>query len=88
VLAYLIAGHHSGLADWNDGLEQRLADPDSLQELQESLFASPPDDVLTPDGFTPDLRRIPGGAAGFALWVRMLFSCLVDADFSGHRGAL
>ncbi len=81
VLAYLIAGHHSGLADWNDGLEQRLADPDSLQELQESLFASPPDDVLTPDGFTPDLRRIPGGAAGFALWVRMLFSCLVDADF-------
>ncbi|HRM83943.1 MAG TPA: CRISPR-associated endonuclease Cas3'', partial [Acidovorax temperans] len=81
VLAYLIAGHHAGLADWNDGLEQRLADPDSLQELQESLCANPPDDVLTPDGFTPDLRRIPGGAAGFALWVRMLFSCLVDADF-------
>lgn len=81
VLAYLIAGHHAGLADWNDGLQQRLADPDSLQELQESLCASPPDDVLKPDGFTPDLRRIPGGVGGFALWVRMLFSCLVDADF-------
>lgn len=81
VLAYLIAGHHAGLADWSDGLEQRLADPDSLQELQESLSANPPDDVLKPNGFTPDLRRIPGGAGGFALWVRMLFSCLVDADF-------
>ena len=81
VLAYLIAGHHAGLADWNDGLAQRLADPDSLQELQESLLSHPPDDVLKPDGFIPDLRRIPGGAGGFALWVRMLFSCLVDADF-------
>lgn len=81
VLAYLIAGHHAGLADWNDGLAQRLADPDSLQELQETLAAQPPDGVLKPDGFIPDLRRIPGGAEGFALWVRMLFSCLVDADF-------
>ncbi|MBP8151581.1 MAG: CRISPR-associated endonuclease Cas3'', partial [Xylophilus sp.] len=81
VLAYLIAGHHAGLADWSDGLAQRLADPDSLQELQETLAAQPPDGVLKPDGFIPDLRRIPGGAAGFALWVRMLFSCLVDADF-------
>ncbi|MBP7545966.1 MAG: CRISPR-associated endonuclease Cas3'', partial [Acidovorax sp.] len=81
VLAYLIAGHHAGLADWSDGLAQRLADPDSLQELQETLAAQPPDGDLKPDGFIPDLRRIPGGAAGFALWVRMLFSCLVDADF-------
>lgn len=24
---------------------------------------------------------MPDGKAGFALWVRMLFSCLVDADF-------
>ncbi|RMG33914.1 MAG: hypothetical protein D6720_10550 [Gammaproteobacteria bacterium] len=41
---------------------------------------------------------IPGGKAGFALWLRMLFSCLVDADFldteavmdggnAGQRGA-
>lgn len=81
VLAYLIAGHHAGLGDWNEGLQQRLDHPDSLQELQEALAAHPPADVLTPDGFSPDLRRIPGGAGGFALWVRMLFSCLVDADF-------
>ena len=81
VLAYLIAGHHAGLGDWSDGLQQRLSHPDSLQELQESLAVNPPAEVLMPDNFTPDLRRIPGGPGGFALWVRMLFSCLVDADF-------
>jgi CRISPR-associated endonuclease/helicase Cas3 len=27
------------------------------------------------------VAQIPGGANGFSLWVRMLFSCLVDADF-------
>ena len=81
VLAYLIAGHHAGLGDWSDGLQQRLDHPDSLQELQESLAVNPPAEVLMPDNFTPDLRRIPGGPGGFALWVRMLFSCLVDADF-------
>ena len=81
VLAYLIAGHHTGLADWHEGLKQRLNDPDSVQELQEALAASPPGELLEPGGFCPDLRSIPGGADGFALWVRMLFSCLVDADF-------
>ena len=81
VLAYLIAGHHAGLDDWSEGLQQRLAHPDGLQELAESLAANPPDALLRPDGFAPDLRHIPGGQGGFALWVRMLFSCLVDADF-------
>jgi CRISPR-associated endonuclease/helicase Cas3 len=81
VLAYLIAGHHAGLDDWSEGLQQRLAHPDSLQELAESLASNPPDEVLRPDGFAPNLRHIPGGQGGFALWVRMLFSCLVDADF-------
>jgi CRISPR-associated endonuclease/helicase Cas3 len=27
------------------------------------------------------MKTIPGGSRGFALWLRMLFSCLVDADF-------
>jgi CRISPR-associated endonuclease/helicase Cas3 len=80
VLVYLIAGHHAGLRDWNDDLGRCLDHPDRLLELQESLAANPPKEILTPDAFRPDLRRIPGGSEGFALWVRMLFSCLVDAD--------
>ncbi len=84
VLAYIIAGHHAGLYDWNsenDSLEYRLNLLDSRQELDEALAACPPDELLNAAGFDTSLKAIPGGSAGFAIWVRMLFSALVDADF-------
>jgi len=81
VFAYLIASHHAGLYDWVGGLDCRLADVDSQTELTEALAAIPGEDILGADSFVPDLRSIPGGSVGFALWIRMLFSCLVDADF-------
>jgi len=82
VLSYLIAGHHAGLYDWDPDLAYRLARQDSRDELSESLAAAPASDILAVgDNLQPDLRTIPGGKQGFALWVRMLFSCLVDADF-------
>jgi CRISPR-associated endonuclease/helicase Cas3 len=81
VIAYLIASHHAGLYDWYGGLDTRLAEEDSRTELTEALAECPPDSILSAEGFDPDLCNIPGGSAGFALWVRMLFSCLVDADF-------
>lgn len=81
ILAYLIAGHHAGLYDWHGGLDVRLNSADSRAELDESLAESLPAEILDHGIFKPDLRTIPGGSSGFALWVRMLFSCLVDADF-------
>ena len=81
VLAYLIAGHHAGLADWFGGLRERLDDPKSQAELVESLGENPPENLLDAGDFKHNLRTIPGGKDGFALWVRMLFSALVDADF-------
>ena len=81
VLAYLIAGHHAGLYDWFGGLDARLDSADSRDELSEALAEHLPTNILDHGTFTPDLRAIPGGKSGFALWVRMLFSCLVDADF-------
>lgn len=78
ILAYLIAGHHAGLDDWDGGLKERLQTDDAKLELQEALAANPPAHILAHDDL---VARIPGGAAGFALWVRILFSCLVDADF-------
>jgi len=81
VLAYLIAGHHAGLYDWFGGLDGRLANPDSRAELNEALASQPLPGLLDHGQFTADLRAIPGGKNGFALWVRMLFSALVDADF-------
>lgn len=80
VLAYLIAGHHAGLYDWFGGLDARLDSADSRDELNQALAENPPADILDHGAFTPDLRAIPGGKDGFALWVRMLFSCLIDAD--------
>ena len=81
VLAYLIAGHHAGLDDWHGGLNERLKSADSQEELKSALAVVPPEHhgILHPT--LPAAPRIPGSEAGFALWVRMLFSCLVDADF-------
>ncbi|MDP2419473.1 MAG: CRISPR-associated helicase Cas3', partial [Hydrogenophaga sp.] len=81
VLAYLIAGHHAGLDDWDSGLNERLKNADSQEELKSALAGQPPEHILQGNTVPLDLRQIPGGSAGFALWVRMLFSCLVDADF-------
>lgn len=83
VLAYLIASHHAGLYDWNSdesSLEARLTSEGSRAELAEALAAAPPD-ILDHGDFVPGRHPIPGGIAGFALWLRMLFSALVDADF-------
>lgn len=93
LLAYVIAGHHAGLADWTAGLDDRLLGtraPDSEREYREArdaCAATNPQILALPDEF--DLRRnleaIPGARGGnplaCALWVRMLFSALVDADF-------
>jgi len=83
ILAYLIAGHHAGLDDWHNGLNERLGLTASRDELNEALAENPPASILDLGAFKPDLRTmsVPGGVNGFALWVRMLFSCLVDADF-------
>jgi len=84
VLAYLIAGHHAGLDNWDGGLKARLARDDARIELNESSAVAPKH-ILAPSMAMPDPRAIPvdarNGAGSFSLWVRMLFSCLVDADF-------
>ena len=78
ILAYCIAGHHAGLPDWTgtqSSLAYRLGHastgkiPEGYREL---LTGSKPGDP--PWKF--DSRGLD-----MSLWIRMLFSCLVDADF-------
>ncbi len=83
ILAYLIAGHHAGLPDLNSAetggkaLSIRLgAEQNHL--LDRITAQTIPQDILTQPKPTTKLR---GGAEGLHLWLRMLFSCLVDADF-------
>ena len=83
MLAFCIAGHHSGLANGVNGeqitaLEDRLAEqvpvPDSVWEQE----------MVLPTGLpSPRLEPRDRDAAGFcaAFFVRMLFSALVDADY-------
>lgn len=86
VLQYVIAGHHAGLDNW-DSLAKRLADPAARKEFQDALDTQPPSALLRPQMSLPSLASIPFDDEGkdtpgrFALWVRMLFSALVDADF-------
>lgn len=81
VLAYLIAGHHAGLLDWQSAeagrtsLAQRLR-PEQQSLLEETLSQPIPATILQA---TPPSSQPKGMDP--ALWIRMLFSCLVDADF-------
>ncbi|MDP2950117.1 MAG: CRISPR-associated helicase Cas3' [Chloroflexota bacterium] len=80
ILAYPVAGHHAGLADWesdrsgNAALSQRLKHPELLHTAREGGIAP---DIL--DRSLPKEPPKPG--ADPALWIRLLFSCVVDADF-------
>ncbi|MCA9309978.1 MAG: CRISPR-associated helicase Cas3' [Phycisphaerales bacterium] len=91
LLAYGIAGHHTGLADWIDdgggtsGLRDRLAKDipeiaDALQRATGALTCQPRP-ALPP--LISGLKDTPRKELGLrlALFGRMLFSCLVDADF-------
>lgn len=82
ILAYLIAGHHAGLPDWNspDGgqacLSNRIGTGKQAGYLQEALAAVPSQTILD----QPRPTSLPPQGS-LALWVRMMFSCLADADF-------
>jgi CRISPR-associated endonuclease/helicase Cas3 len=88
-LAYIIAGHHSGLPDWNPQLYIRLFDEkqnlivDDLEkikpinEVKEFLGSSIPTSIPANYKFGSGKEAVEQNH----LWIRMLFSCLVDADF-------
>jgi CRISPR-associated endonuclease/helicase Cas3 len=78
ILSYCIAGHHAGLPDWT-GAQSSLAFrlehastgeiPDKYRELLANNKPGVPPWKLDPNGLD------------MSLLIRMLFSCLVDADF-------
>ncbi|MDT8296803.1 MAG: CRISPR-associated helicase Cas3' [Spirochaetaceae bacterium] len=91
VLGYLIAGHHAGLPDYDHtggvggALSMRWRENPHLEEALESNI---PDEILLmdlPESMPCKLEPNPEAATlleeNLHLWIRMLFSCLVDADF-------
>ncbi|MFC6840403.1 CRISPR-associated endonuclease Cas3'' [Xanthomonas theicola] len=94
LIAYGIAGHHAGLADGRPGhaaqsrpsLHERLSEDYRERELPPLLpdwkrELTLPAELTFPEGFAghPQLERRP---FQLSLLARMLFSCLVDADFA------
>lgn len=93
VLAYLIAGHHAGLPDGSPAL---LADPApgwSLDEWKDEGARNLAALGTRADSFRGRLPELPPNAIpsfilganehsaqAIPFWIRMLFSCLVDAD--------
>lgn len=81
-LSYCIAGHHAGLPDWSNAegagraaLQYQLVNFKDIDDLDKEII-----DHLR--GLKPE--RLPfqcKDGLDASLWIRMLYSCLVDADF-------
>lgn len=79
-IAAIIAGHHAGLSD-PGGLAERLAAPPPFEQAEwEAIIGPAPSMATLRPTHMPDLKAGPKNFAQSFL-LRMLFSCLVDADF-------
>lgn len=80
LIAYAIAGHHAGLPDGRSNQKSCLED--RLEKTVPDISACPDAVRNSPSPGKPPIRlrpKTPGFQAAF--FVRMLFSCLTDADF-------
>lgn len=82
ILAYCIAGHHAGLPDWQSEISPRASLAWRLEQkelLRTATEAGTPAAIL--NQAPPTEKAKNGTGLSRSLWLRMLFSCLVDADF-------
>ncbi|HCY41925.1 MAG TPA: CRISPR-associated helicase/endonuclease Cas3 [Prolixibacteraceae bacterium] len=81
-IAYCIAGHHAGLHNWLPELcvSGDLSDRLKKQEFLDKIRLKIPNELLGKINLNPPIGK-PIDPKQMHLWVRMLFSCLVDADY-------
>ncbi len=83
LLAFVIAGHHSGL---HDAISGQRASLDTRLKKDVLDWSSAPSSIVDrarpefPDQVAQSIRQCSEDGLAAALWVRMLFSCLIDAD--------
>ncbi len=82
ILAYCIAGHHAGLPDWSSaegaGQSSLQFQENQVKDLTDiAPFIS--DGILSSKPGSPPWKFLKG--LDLSLWIRMLYSSLVDADF-------
>lgn len=80
ILAYCIAGHHSGLPDWSSANGQASLQFQQTQVKDlDSIDSSIVNTIREAKPLLPPWQFAPG--VDLSLWIRMLYSSLVDADF-------
>lgn len=83
-LSLVIASHHGGLPNLGD-IERRLADTEKRRRYATALSEAPSEIRITPPPSLPSFIATGGSIDDqkrrYELFVRMLFSALVDADF-------
>lgn len=82
ILAYPIAGHHAGLPDWSSAegagrssLKYQESQVENLDDVDKGIVEK----VRAAKPGSPPWKFSKG--LDISLWIRMLYSCLVDADF-------
>lgn len=82
IFAYSIAGHHAGLPDWIGGVTPGGSLSCRLEQEKEVLEEPAVAEWI---GTLPSFTTPPGpwtfANADVSFWIRMLYSCLVDADY-------
>jgi CRISPR-associated endonuclease/helicase Cas3 len=78
LLAFVIAGHHAGLADLAD-LQKRL-DPSEQRHLDAAVAGGANAQWLRMPAPLAEPEGLAGDPRGIELWIRFLFSALIDAD--------
>ncbi|MCO8124378.1 CRISPR-associated helicase Cas3', partial [Stieleria sp. TO1_6] len=91
LVAYVFAGHHAGLPDWDDGHSQSGLRQRLNKQIANFANNAPEDLKFLPKPPMVNLAKLgkhpisPGDhirqTFRVAMFARMLFSCLVDADF-------
>lgn len=81
LMACCIAGHHGGLPDYGNPRTDYAGAPSCVGRLKKGLAGGIPPYVW--DRALPKAGKLPAYADPFtvSLWTRMLYSCLVDADY-------
>ena len=89
VIPYLILGHHAGLPDYDEGFGNSLKSILEDEDLKRDCVELQKDTELSEIINSSLPTTLPFGSKtlsekflnDFHLWIRMLYSCLVDADF-------
>jgi CRISPR-associated endonuclease/helicase Cas3 len=81
IFCWLIMGHHSGLADWGlsesgaKALEPKMRNPERSNTILESVPEKLKEQTV------PDFPQLLHDGADISFLIRMIYSCVVDADF-------